>query len=260
MPDSTGRALVAKIRSLVEPYGLREVTLRMDQPSNLALKLDLDGFREIAFLMPALILLAAAASLFVMLGRYVQAQRTQIGIMRAIGYTSRSILLHYLAYSLVIGLAGSLIGILCGYPLGNFVTSAYTRELGIPLVVSRLYADSVLIGVGMSLVVASLAGLFPARRASLLAPAAAVRPDPTNASARPFRPLSHGLFRLSVWSRLAFRNLFRMPSRTLSTLVGVVFAFVLVLTSWSLIDSMKRIVAYNFTRVERWTGQGSMRS
>lgn len=65
---ASGFALAAKIRSLLAPYGLRRVTLRKDQPSNAALKVDLEGFREIGFLMPALILLAAAASLFVMLG------------------------------------------------------------------------------------------------------------------------------------------------------------------------------------------------
>ena len=65
---ASGSALAAKIRFLLAPYGLRKVTLRKDQPSNAALKVDLEGFREIGFLMPALILLAAAASLFVMLG------------------------------------------------------------------------------------------------------------------------------------------------------------------------------------------------
>jgi putative ABC transport system permease protein len=221
------------------------------------LKLDLDGFQQIGLLMPALILLAAAASLFVMLGRLIHAQRTQIGLMKALGHTRRAILFHFLSLAVAIALFGSALGVAAGYPLGHLITSAYAQELGIPLVESRLYADVLLVGTGVSVLVAFLAGLWPATRASRVAPADALRPNATQGIARSGRSVLERVVPLSVWGRLPLRNVFRIPSRSLSTLVGVVFAFVLVIASLALIESMSRIVSDTFTKVERWDLQAS---
>ncbi len=74
-PGSDQSATLDRIHQLLTPYGIISTTPRADQPSNAALRLDLSGYREIAFLMPGLILLVAAASLYVMFGRQIRAQQ-----------------------------------------------------------------------------------------------------------------------------------------------------------------------------------------
>ena len=78
-------AVVKAVEDKLSPYGLLTTTLQADQPSAAALRLDLEGYREIASLMPTLILLVAAGSVYVMLGRQVRAQQPQIGLMKALG-------------------------------------------------------------------------------------------------------------------------------------------------------------------------------
>jgi putative ABC transport system permease protein len=144
------QVVVAHIRSLLGSFGIEEVTWQADQASNAALKLDLDGYQQIGFFMPLLILIAAAAALFVMLGRQIRAQEPQIGIMMALGYGRGSVLFHYLSFSFVIALCGSVLGVIAGIPLGRLITSSYAGELGIPLVQSCVYTDLIFIAAGLS--------------------------------------------------------------------------------------------------------------
>jgi putative ABC transport system permease protein len=60
------------------------------------------------------------------------------------------------------------------------------------------------------------------------------------------------VLRLPLWLRVPLRNVWRVRSRSISTSLGVVFAFVLVLVSWSMLDSMQSIVQDTFQRIERW--------
>lgn len=251
-PGSDQTSVIDSIKQLLGPYGLSTVTLQKDQPSANALRLDLEGYREIGYMMPALILLAAAASLFVMLSRQIRSQQTHIGLMKALGYSRGSILLHYLATALVISLSGAIVGIAAGYPLGGEITTAYAKELGIPLVQSRFYLDVALSGALITVVVAVVAGLFPSLRASRLAPAVAMRPDPASALVRGKRTVLDRLLPLKLWLRLPLRNVFRVRSRSLSTLVGVIFAFILVFSSWAMLISMQNLVYDTFHKIERW--------
>ena len=92
--------------------GAVEVFTRADQPSNSALEEDLTGFEELSVFFPILFLSASGMAGYVMITRLVQAQRPQIGVMLANGFTRRQLLGHYLGYGLVPGVAGAVPGAL----------------------------------------------------------------------------------------------------------------------------------------------------
>jgi putative ABC transport system permease protein len=202
--------------------------------------------------MPTLILLVAAGSVYVMLGRQVRAQRRQIGLMKAVGYDNRTVVGHYLVLALIIGVLGSVLGVAVGVPLEYAITSAYADELGIPLVQTHFYVDLAAMGVLLSLVVVTLAGLGPARGSARLAPALAMRLDPAVALTPGRISFVERWVRLPIWLRIPLRNIFRVRRRSLSTGLGLVFAFVLVLMSWGMLDSMQYMLQHQFQDVERW--------
>ncbi len=254
-PGVNAQKVQSDVQAVLAPYGVTAVTPRSTQPSNEALSLDLDGYRELSTLMPGLILIVSAIAMYAMLGRTVRSQQPQIGLMKAIGYSNGAVMAHYLTFGLLIALGGAIVGIPGGLLLSNVVTSEYAAELGIPLVESRFYADVVIIGVGLSLLFSLLACAGPARAAMRMAPADAMRMDPALA-------LVHGrvswLERVlrglhpSIWLRLPLRNVFRVRARSLSTGLGIVLAFILVLVSWGMFDSMSYLLSHNFNDVERW--------
>ena len=97
-------------------------------------------------------------------------RRVEIGVRRALGATRRHIRLQFLVESVL--LAG--LGGVAGIAIGTVITAAYagTRDwtLAVPL-------PGLAGGIGASLVVGGLAGLYPASRAARLAPADAVRSE-----------------------------------------------------------------------------------
>ena len=138
--DSTGRgsssALEERLRDRVT---VLEAMPRGDQASYAALEQDLGSFRAIAIAMPTIILLAGIAAMAVMLGRLVRAQRPLIGVMKAIGYSDRAVLGHYLSHALLIGVTGAAVGVVGGTLLAGGITRTYTGEVGVPFTSSTFH-------------------------------------------------------------------------------------------------------------------------
>lgn len=110
----------------------------------------------------------------------VTERRRDIGMLRALGATRRTIIGTILTEGFLQGLLGSAIGLLSGYwmsfgvlkaaqgPLSTFVNI----KLGVPVVEPGLVIVSILLGVGVTV----LAGLLPAWSASRVTPLEALRP------------------------------------------------------------------------------------
>lgn len=253
-PDANAEAVIPKAADVLTPYHLEATTRQKDQPSNAALSLDLEGYREMGETMPLLMLLVAALALYVMLGRMVRGQRAQIGLMKAIGRSNRSIVAHYLVIALVIAGDGALLGAAIGTLLARLVATTYARELGIPLLQIRRYPDLMLLGLALSLGMAALAAWGPARGATRLQPAQAMRLDPANALTDGRRLWLERLLpgSLPVHLRLPLRNVFRARRRAFSTWLSIVFAMMLVLAAFGMLDSMNTMLDRYFHTIERW--------
>lgn len=247
-------SVIDKVKDILQPYGLSEILTSEEVPSQAALQIDLDGFRESANVMAFLMMFVAAMAMYAMLSRLIWSQRPQIGLMKALGYSDRTVMIHFLAFTLLIALAGSLLGIILGLPLAHATTSAYATELGIPLVQSKIYPDLILTGVIMSLVFAVLAGISPALASARMAPASAMRVDPSTALANGRISVIERWIRVPLGVRMPLRDVFRMPRRSLTTALGIILSFVLLLVGLGMMDSMNYMLSRNFQTVERWDG------
>lgn len=250
-PGADVEAATAHVEELLEPYGLASTIQRSDHPSHAALQLDLEGYREIAYAMPGLILAVAAFSLYMMLARLVRSQEREIGVMKSLGYPTRTVVRHYLGYALLVTAAGVVVGVPLGLTLARSTTEAYAAELGIPLVASQAYPDLILVSVLISAGMALLAGWLPARHAAKLAPASAMRATPSQATPGLGSRIG-AVRRFPLELRFTLRNLLRNLTRTGTTAAGILFAYVLILMSWGMIDSMQFLLDHSFEEIERW--------
>ena len=104
------------------------------------------------------------------------AERTsEIGLRKAVGATSASILRQFLFEALIITLVGGLIGILFGV-LFSLGLGFFFKYLGFGLT-PRFSLMSFLLGAGFSTAVGLLFGISPAYRASQLSPMEALRKE-----------------------------------------------------------------------------------
>ncbi|HSH02456.1 MAG TPA: FtsX-like permease family protein [Anaerolineae bacterium] len=251
-PAAHQPSIINRAQAKLTPFTLESTTLQANQTSNNLLRQDLEGYEEMANSMPGLILVVAAISVYIMLGRMVRAQQPQIGLMKSLGYGQTAVLLHYLAFALAIGLLGLIAGVIFGIPLASSIVNAYATELGIPFVNTNFYPELILQSIALTLIIAALAGLGPAYRSSRLEPALAMRLDPSVALVQGRLSLIERLLPLPLELRLPLRNIFRMRRRSLTTALGIIFSFVLVLMVWGMYDSVDYLFTHNFEEIERW--------
>ncbi len=225
--------------ALLSPYGVTEVVTRENQPSDMVIRLTVDALAQVALVLPLFFLIVVALSTYLLLSRLVYVQRPHIGMLRALGYSKRRMLSHYLGYALLLGLLGSLVGFVLGYLLSYPVTSLFAEATNLRNVPILVRLDILAVGVGLSLGFTAMAGIVPAWRASRLGPAEAMRPPAPTWGRRPLvERIFPRLSRASTMLKLPIRNILRNRRRTLFTILGLSLAVSVFLVPLSFIDSM----------------------
>jgi putative ABC transport system permease protein len=97
-------------------------------------------------------------------------RRAEIGVRRALGATRRHVRLQFLVEAVLLAALGGVIGIAGGSVITGIYADMRNWRLAVPL-------TGLAGGVAASLAVGAVAGLYPASRASRLAPAEAVRSE-----------------------------------------------------------------------------------
>ena len=256
VPGTNIDRLVDDLEDELRPYGVVDSVTRPDQPGYDALMSELSQNRIMARSLPVLVLAISSMSLFIALSRLVTAQRGEIGLAKALGYTDGQILRHYLTYSIIIATGGSVLGVALGLLGARGVAASYVSILGLPLLESGFYPGVVLVAVGVAVVSCVLAALFPAASSARMHPAVAMHADPNKSLAGGRIPLVERLLGpllpRSFTFRVPLRNIFRARRRSLYTVLGIAFAMVLSVVTIAMFDSMDYLLDRTFERVEQW--------
>jgi putative ABC transport system permease protein len=240
------------IRGVLSAY----MTQRKDLPSVQLLRQDLEGFAMLAFLFPLLFLTMASLSIYVLLGRLVESQRIQIGLMRAIGYSRASILFHYMGFALVVGIVGSVLGAIAGHLMANGLTAMYVKQLNIPNMIIATHWGVIIVGLIIGIGIPLVAGLLPAWSTLRIQPAEAMRPaTPASGNRVVMRTLGFLLSPFPYVLKVPLRNVFRNIRRSLFMASGAASAVVLILVSMSFVDAVDSTFALQFDVVQRYDAQ-----
>jgi len=246
-------SVIGSFQQTLEPYGVLEVVTKDEQPSNAGLEMDLQEFGEMAEVFPLLFLFVGAMTTYILLTRIIQRQRNQLGLMRAIGYSRRQVLLHYLSFAMVIGIIGSVTGIAAGYFLAETMTDLYIDILGLPYKVIETQWLAIEEGIFIGILPCLLAGILPAWSASKLRPAEAMRTPPPSAGRKPLlEKIFPFLKKASLLWKIPLRNVFRNRRRSISTILGIAFGVVLILASAGFIDTMDHMLNLQFNKIQTY--------
>jgi ABC-type antimicrobial peptide transport system permease subunit len=115
------------------------------------------------------VMMAIGASFAAMNTMYASVARRsrEIGVLRVLGFRSGSIMLSFLTESLLLGLAGGVVGCLLALPIHGITTGTTNfRTFSDVSFAFRITPDLLLRGLAFSLVMGGLGGLLPARLAS----------------------------------------------------------------------------------------------
>jgi putative ABC transport system permease protein len=249
--DPDAPDVIAELDRLLDPYGGLGGIARRHQPSHWFIENELREMRTMASILPVIFLAVAAFLLNIVLSRTITVQRTQIAALKAVGYTSREVALHYLGIGGLISLLGSIAGNVAGARLGGGLTNLYAEYFRFPETFFELPPWVALAAVSISLIAATLGSLGAVRRVNALPPAEAMRPEPP-ARFEPTRLEKLGLRRfLGPEGRMIVRNIARSPLRFVLSAFGVGMAIALMVLGAFFIDAIDYLITLQFSVAQR---------
>lgn len=238
------------IEERLDPYGVTQTTPVQELPSARFLADELRGLGVSCTVMPAVFLIVAALVLNVLMGRLVAQQRPVIGTLKALGYSSLTVGGHYVAFGLVVGLAGGVAGVAFGRWLQGAMLDLYRQFYAMPGIRTHLYPDVFLKGLAVCFAFGLLGSLRGVRYATRLEPAEAMRPPPPERGGRVFLERLRPLWRpLPFEWKMILRTIFRNPFRSTVSVVASVVATALICSTLCMTDAVDYLMRYEFERV-----------
>ncbi len=250
-PGADPKPVIAELDRLLDAYGSVGAVERRDQPSNRFLEDELNQQKVMSITVPFIFFGVAAFLLNVALGRLVTAQREQIAALKALGFPTGPLVLHYLKLVTVIVLLGSALGLAGGVAFGEAMIASYHGFFRLPALDFELSPWSAVAGAALSLAAAALGVLSALRGVIRLAPAVAMRP------AAPLRFHRFGIETASLRKLFSprrlmmVRNVAGRPLRTLLTVAGIAFAAPMVVLGLFWRDAIDQMIEVQFNLVER---------
>jgi putative ABC transport system permease protein len=209
---------------ILAPYGALVAFDRSEHVSTKLIDDRIAMLKGFAVAFPVIFLSIAAFMTSAALTRLVRLQREQIAQLKAFGYSSADVGLHYFQFALAAVMAATLLGSVVGLWLGQSLVEIYRRFFQFPNLAFR--PDWWALGLALAASAgASFIGVLGAvRQAVKLPPAEAMRPEPP-ARFEPSVLERMGLLRLlSPTQRMALRNLERRPWQAFFTALGLAMA------------------------------------
>ncbi len=252
-PGARPPAVLTAVDRALAPYGGTIAVGRADQISNKFQDERITRFGIIAWVIPPVFLAVAAGLVHMVFGRMVEAERDQIGLLKAFGYSDLQVGAIYLKMAALIGLIGSAAGGVLGGWMGGAVTRMLAQYMRFPRLEMRFSWIALAVAAAFSVGAALAGSLLAVRRAARLSPAVAMQPPaPTM-----FRK---GLVeRLAVWpwldqpTRMIVRGLERFPARAGLTLAGLSVSLSLLVGTQFMFGSLDAIVDQAYFKARHWT-------
>ena len=198
-------------------------------------------FKTLSNVFPALFFLVAALITQSTMVRLVENQRSQIGLLKALGYSRRTILWHYTSYGVFVGLAGATAGLLLGkegfarilLPQVNLVFPDY-----------KIYVDwgHFLAASILLLLCTGGISLYSCRRLLDDTPAVLLRGKPSKSGNHIFLERMSALWnKIKFSNKLIARNTLKNKSRIIMSTIGVMGCTGVIVAALSINDMITGI-------------------
>lgn len=200
--------------------------------------------KTMASVLPLLFLIIAVLTMITTMHRIAINEKMQIGILKALGFKDKKVLWHYTSLSLMIGIIGTIFGILFGYGIGYYIMNpkgSMGTYLDMPywhlyIPPFCLVVTVIILGVLVLIGYLSIKGMLKGTASDALQPY----------TPKKVKPLL--MEKTKVWSKFSFgakwnlRDVMRHKVRSLMTLFGVFGCTILIIASLGMKDTMNGFV------------------
>ena len=249
---------LADAKQKIEDAGEAEwyIFIRDDNPGYSEYSSNAERIDKIASVFPIFFLLVAGLVCLTTMSRMVEENRTQVGTLKALGYSNARIMAHYMTYALSGAAIGSVIGAFGGMLLfPGVIVYAYSIMYIVTDTVFVFNPVYILLSAGSMLAAIALTVFFSCNKVLAETPASLMRPKAPKAGKRVL------LERIGfIWNRMGFfakvsgRNLFRYKRRMFMTVIGIAGCTALMLTGFGLKNSVSDMIDLQYGEIFNYSG------
>ena len=208
----------------------------------------------IANVFPVFFFLVAALVFMTTMTRMVEDQRTQIGVLKALGYSNGTIMAKFVFYSASAAFMGTLIGFIAGtIAFPKAIWFAYKMMYNTSEI-SYYFSPLMLIISFVVAFICSVGVTFIACRYEMAEMAASLmRPKAPKAGKRIFLEYIPGFWnRLKFLKKVSLRNIFRYKGRLFMMVLGIGGCTALLVAGLGIYDSIADIALNQFTNISKY--------
>ena len=192
----------------------------------------------------------AMLSVITTMNRVIKKQRTEIGTLKALGFSNNHILLFYIEYGLWISIIACIVGLILGYFfIGNVFINLEMAFFEIPNGSPAMNASSYLIALIVTLITIII--IYITGRSILKEnPAETLRVKAPNIKSKSLNITKKNIFKKfsfeTIWN---IRDIIRNKMRTFMGIAGVVGCCTLIVCALGMLDSMNFFVKLQFETI-----------
>lgn len=214
------------IEDKLDKFGVRNIITRKDHLSHSVMHQEVESMKLMSQAMTIIFLLVASLVISIMLSRIVKKDRIGIGVLKGLGYGTPKILMHYVKYSIAIGLTGSVFGILLSIPVSRMLVNLFIQFMNIPMFRSEIDNKYLILGTLLTTVFCVAAGLIGARSVLKITPADAMRPEMPRTGKKMWIEGFQGIWGKVTFSwKMVLRNISRTKKRAFFLVIGIALTF-----------------------------------
>jgi putative ABC transport system permease protein len=239
LTDGADRAvIVGEIEAAMAAAGIGvDVTTRDDNTAYRSLTNDVENDQRMFNALALLLFSGAVIAAYIMIHRFTQQQRREIGVAMALGVSRRKIAIRPLLVSAQIALLGVLFGVGVGMLIGESMQNLLESFIPLPIWDTSFQVALFAWVAAVGFLIPFLATSLPVWQAVRVKPIDAIRPlyhKAVPAGRRSRKLHTHG----STFTRMPLHNLRRAPWRSGFTMVSVALAVTVLVAFLGLIDSI----------------------
>ena len=249
MVDVTNKDNIDKVKNEIEDKveNAKAIINIEDTSSYVTYQGEIDEGKTYIGVFSGIFLFIAMLSVITTLTRVVKNQRTQIGTLKALGFSNRKVLFHYIGYGFWISVIASIIGLILGFffigkVFINLEMSFFEIPNGHPVINSNSYIVACLV-----ILVVALITYITGRSILRENPAETLRNKIPSIKGKSLNITKKRIFKKfsfeTIWN---IRDILRNKMRTFMGLAGVVGCSMLIVCALGMLDSMNFFVKLQF--------------
>lgn len=254
-PGTSEAAIIEALDRILEPYGAPGAYGRDEQISDIFVTGEIDQLDTMGNILPPIFLIVAAFLVNVVVSRLISTERSEIGLMKAFGYSNNDVIVHYAKLVGCIALLGLLLGGALGTWMGRALAELYVGYFNFPFLLFEFNPRVYVFVATIAIAAIGGGGFFAVRRAAQLDPATAMTPPPPPDYSKALGSHITNWRVFDQQSRMILRQIVRWPARAAFTTVGVAVSGALLIGTMFFLDAMDAMMSSFFEVSNRYDVQ-----